>query len=156
MGLIFFGTRIDDNREYLLTGTPDATSTTAIHLRQFVGYVLVFVANAAKMLRALDYSGPIHIEVQLKSIRGVGWLRFVDQLPLERRGSELDDEVAFTIPITSSELNSRPDGIAMDVLRYALFSVNSSDLVETPQALEQVIRDGYSFNFWSTPAVLRT
>jgi len=29
-------------------------------------------------------------------------------------------------------------------------------LVETPQALEQVIRDGYSFNFWSTPAVLRT
>jgi hypothetical protein len=155
-GLIFFGTRIDDNREYLLTGTPDATSTTAIHLRQFVGYVLVFVANAAKMLRALDYSGPIHIEVQLKSIRGVGWLRFVDQLPLERRGSELDDEVAFTIPITSSELNSRPDGIAMDVLRYALFSVNSSDLVETPQALEQVIRDGYSFNFWSTPAVLRT
>jgi hypothetical protein len=155
-GLIFYGTRIDENHQFLLTGTPDVTSTTAIHLRQFVGYVLVFVANAAKILQALDYSGPIHIEVRLKSIRGVGWLRFVDGVASERPGSELDDEVAFTIPVSSSELNSRPDGIAMDVLRYALFSVNSSDLVDTPQALEQVIRDGYSFNFWSTPAVLRT
>jgi Putative DNA-binding domain len=155
-GLIFHGTRIDENREYLITGTPDATSTTAIHLHQFVGYVLVFVANAAKMLHALDYSGPIHIEVRLKSIRGVGWLRFVNYEESERPGSELDDEVAFTIPITSSELNSRPDGIAMDVLRYALFSVNSSDLVDTPETLEQVIRRGYTFNAWSTPAVLRT
>jgi hypothetical protein len=98
----------------------------------------------------------MHIEVRLESIRGVGWLRFMSGGATERPGSELDDEEAFTIPIYSSELNSRPDGIAMDVLRYALFSVNSSDLVGTTQALEQVIRDGYSFNFWSPPAVLRT
>jgi hypothetical protein len=155
-GLIFYGTRIDQNRKYLLTGARDGTDATAIHLRQFVGYVLVFVASAAKMLQALDYSGPMHIEVRLESIRGVGWLRFMSGGATERPGSELDDEVAFTIPISSSELNSRPDGIAMDVLRYALFSVNSSDLVGTTQALEQVIRDGYSFNFWSPPAVLRT
>jgi hypothetical protein len=155
-GLIFYGTRIDENRQYLLTGAEDGTGIRAIHLRQFVGYVLVFVANAAKILQALNYSGPIHIEVGLKSIRDIGWLRFVGRVESERPGSELDDEVAFTIPVSSSELNSRPDGIAMDVLRYALFSVDSSDLVDTQQALEQVIRDGYGFNFWKAPAVLRT
>ncbi|MFY9731322.1 MAG: ATP-binding protein [Candidatus Acidiferrales bacterium] len=85
-GLIFYGTRIDENREYLLTGAPDATNRTAIHLRQFVGYVLVFVASAAKMLQALDYSGPMHIEVRLQSIRGVGWLRFLDGETTERPG----------------------------------------------------------------------
>jgi len=155
-GLIFYGTRIDCNRERLLTGLSDATDTTAIHLRQFVGYILVFMANAAKMFQALDYSGPINIEILLKSIRGICWLTFVDRVASEGAGSELDDEVAFTIPTTSEELNSRPDGIAMDIVRYALFSVNSSDLVDTPQAIEQVIRDGYSFNFWKAPVVLRT
>jgi hypothetical protein len=149
--------RIDDNRESLLTGTPDATENTAIHLRQFVGYVLVFMANAVNMLQGLGYSGPINIEVQLKSIRGVGWLRFLKPSDdSERPSSELDDEVAFTIATTSDELNSRPDGIAMDVLRYALFAVNSSDLVDTPQMLHQVIRAGYEFNFWPIPKVLRT
>jgi hypothetical protein len=155
-GLVFYGTRIDDNRQGLLTGTPDTTEDTAIHLRQFVGYVLVFMANAANMLRALGYAGPINIEVQLKSIRGVGWLRFLKSSDSERPGSELDDEVAFAIATTSDELSSRADGIAMDVLRYALFAVNSSDLVDTPQTLQQVIRDGYEFNFWPIPKVLRT
>jgi hypothetical protein len=155
-GLIFYGTRIDENREYLFTGSPDTSNTTAIHLHQFVGHILVFVASAANILQNLEYSGPMQIEVRLQSIRGVGWLRFVDQQnSTEGSGSELDDEVAFTIPITSSELSSRPDGIAMDVLRLALFSVNSSELVDTPQALEQVIRHGYSYNFWPEPDLLR-
>jgi len=155
-GLVFYGTRIDDNREYLFTGSPDTSNATAIHLHQFVGHVLVFVASAANILQNLEYSGSMQIEVRLGSIRGVGWLRFVDrQNTTEGSGSALDDEVAFTIPITSSDLRSRPDGIAMDILRLALFSVDSSELVGTIQALERVIRDGYSYNFWPEPDHLR-
>ena len=74
---------------------------------------------------------------------------------VSRAGSELDDDVAFSITTTSEALRERPDGIAMDVLRYVLFSVNWPDLAETPQELEDLIRKGYTFNSWPEPANLR-
>jgi len=43
----------------------------------------------------------------------------------------------------------------MDVLRNALFSVNSSGLVDTPQKLEALVRKGYEYNFWPKPTNLR-
>ena len=49
----------------------------------------------------LDGQTLAHIEVLLNSIRKVAWLRFVDKVPSVSSGSELDDEVAFTISITA-------------------------------------------------------
>jgi hypothetical protein len=70
-------------------------------------------------------------------------------------GSKLDDEVTFSISTTSEELLlERPDGIAMEVMQYFLFSVNSADLVETPEGLKDLVRQGYKFNHWREPADL--
>jgi hypothetical protein len=43
----------------------------------------------------------------------------------------------------------------MDVLRYVLFSVNSSDLIDTQQKLEDLVRMGYQFNYWPNPVNMR-
>jgi hypothetical protein len=71
-------------------------------------------------------------------------------------GSEFDDEVVFTVPKTTEDLVEKPDALALDLLRYALFSVNLSDHVDTPEKLEELIRKGYEYNCWSPPTNLQT
>src|SRR4030081_3408558 len=104
------------------------------------------------MLQALGYSGPIHIETTLASILRVPWLYsglggFMSSTP----GSELDDDVAFSIASTSEAMRKGPDGIVMDILRYVLFSVNWPDLIEIPQTLENLVYRGYAYNSWPRP-----
>jgi hypothetical protein len=144
-GMLFYGAQIEINE----------AGTLGIHLYRFVGYVLVFILHAAKMLRAMGYSGPIHIDTSLGSILRVPWLHAPQGWLVVRPGSELDDEVLFSISTTSEALREKPDGVAMDVLRNVLFSVNSSALVDTPQKLEALVRMGYEYNFWPKPANLR-
>lgn len=145
-GMLFYATKIDG----------DHNGTLGIHLPEFVGYVLVLIRHADKMLHALVYSGPIFIEVALASILGVQWIYFQDPgFPSTRPGSELDDDVAFSVPTTSEALHDTPDRVAMKLLRYVFFSVNWSDLVDTQQKLDHLVRQGYAFNSWPSPADLR-
>ena len=47
-GLLYYGVRVDEDRELLYHGTPsggDGTENRAIHLSQFVGYILLFAAR---------------------------------------------------------------------------------------------------------------
>ena len=146
-GMLYYGTEIEG----------DHNGTSGIHLYQFVGYVLVFIHHACKMLQALGYSGPILIETALASILRVQWLYSqrwvagVSAIP----GSELDNDVRFSITMTSEALLEKPDRVAMDVLRYIFLSVNWPDLVDTPQKLEDLVRSGYTYNSWREPANLR-
>jgi hypothetical protein len=78
-----------------------------------------------------------------------GWLE-------PRTGSELDDSVFFSLATTSEALVEKPDGIAMDLLRYVLYSVNAPDLVEEPETFAALIRKGYLYNCWPQPQSLRT
>jgi hypothetical protein len=110
------------------------------------------------MLQAMGYSGPIHIYTALSSIVGIPWLYAASRWFMSGRsfGSELDDDLDFSISTTKEDLCEKPDGVAMEVLRYVLFSVNASDLVDTQEKLENQVRMGYEFNLWPKPDKLRT
>jgi len=145
-GMLFYGTRIDE----------DHNGTSGIHIYQFVGYLLLFIQHAGKMLQMLGHSGPIFIETSLASILGTPWLYPTNRAWLSTvPGSELDDDVTFSITITSEELRERPDGVAMDVLRYILFSVNCAHLADSSQKLAELIGFGYGYNCWPQPDKLR-
>jgi hypothetical protein len=140
-----------------ITAIPDPSE--GIHLYAFVGFILLFIRHADKMLAGFGYSGPLHIETRLISILKVPWLvadPFGTGLSLyPREGSELDDEVAFSTTSTREALREKPDGVAIDILRQVFFSVNAPDLIDTPQKLEALIRSGYAFNSWTVPDKLR-
>jgi len=142
-GLLFYGVRVDEN---------DA-GEQGIHLPRFIGYILLFVRHAGRLLRRMGYSGPLHIESSLGPIGGIKWLQpdvsgaWLNSLP----GSELDNAVAFSISRTSEELAERPDGVALEILKVILFAVNLSGLADSQQKLEGLLRAGYHFNFWGDP-----
>jgi hypothetical protein len=145
-GMLFYCTRIDD----------DHNGTLGIHPYQVVGNVLLFIFYAEGMLRAMGYAGPVLIETTLASILGVAWLNIQRRTLFgNRQGSELDDGAAFSVTTTTEALREKPDGVAMDVLRFIFFSVNLPDLIDPPQRLEELIRMGYKYNSWTPPDTLR-
>jgi len=142
-GSLFYGVKLAE----------DYSGTFGIHLNWFVGYTLVFIRHAAKMLQALGYAGPIHADVKLASMRGAKWM-YGPSEHSTYRGSELDDVIEFSIASTTDALQQKPDGVAMEILRYVFFSVNCPDLVDPPQNLENLVRDGYLANSWVLPDAL--
>ena len=140
---------------FYCTGIADAenpSKTWGIHLYGFVGHTLLFVHHSSMMLQALGYSGPVVIDTGLASMLGVPWLYGSHGGGLlTKSGSELDDDVRFSIPATSESLREKPDEIAMDVVRHVFYSVNWSSLSETLQELEGLIRRGYKYNYWPLP-----
>ena len=145
-GMLFYSALVEDEQK---APSSAAKATSAIHLYEFVGYVLVFLRHAAKMLRELGYSGPIDIETTLASILGVPWAYMEMGHWLEfRPGSELDDNVTFEIATSTEALHENPDLVAMDVFRFVFFSVNWPGLIDTPDKLENLVRAGYTYNSW--------
>ena len=144
-GMLFFCTKIEG----------DHNGTHGIHLYELVGLILAFIRHAEKMLGSLGYSGPIVIETALTSILNVQWLHAPSGMLVTQPGSELDEDVAFSITSTREALRERPDGIAMDILRYIFFSVNWPELIDSQEKLERLVRKGYEFNFWQQPDNLK-
>jgi hypothetical protein len=145
-GMLFYCSRIDR----------DEHGTSGIHPFEVAGKVLLFIRHAGILLGTLGYRGPVLISTALTSILGVGWLNITPRGLLSNlAGSELDDDVAFSVTTTSDALSERPDGVAMEVLRYIFFSANLPDLIDPPGQLEDLVRMGYKYNFWSEPGALR-
>src|SRR6266478_5914945 len=141
-GMLFYGTRIDQ----------DEQGDIGIHRYRFVGCVLLFVKHAGRILKALGYAGPVHIDVKLTSIRGVQWLYAPEGSWLSpKSGSELDDDVAFSLTTTTDELYDNSDDVVMQLLRLVFFSVDWPDLVDTVPSLERLVLEGYDFNYWPNP-----
>jgi hypothetical protein len=78
-----------------------------------------------------------------------------DGLLEPRPGSELDDDVTFSIPTTREAMTEKPDAITMEILRSAFFAVNWSSLAENSQTRENLIRKGYEFDSLPVPDPLR-
>jgi hypothetical protein len=134
-GLLFYGSQIER----------DHNKSVGIHLYEFVGRILLFILHAGEMLQRFGYSGSIRIDIKLRSLRSVPWLQPMEGWLEPSTGSELDDEVAFSISTTSEALLQKPDAVAMDVLRYVLFAVDRSSMLENPTNLANLIRRGYEF-----------
>ena len=137
-GMLFYGTEIEGSE----------SGVSGIHIYRVVGCVLLFIRHASTMLKALGYSGPLLIETSLTAILGTQWIHAPLGMQSTERGSELDDEVAFSVSTTTEMLSEQPDRVAIDVLRYLFFSVNLSDMVDTPAKLDSMIAMGYRFNAW--------
>jgi hypothetical protein len=136
----------------LFYGTHDLLASEVkeqgVYTLRFVGYVLLFIRHAAKMLDSLHYSGPVAIEIVLSWILGLRWLhRFEGYLDGEE-GSRLDNEVTIEAATTTDEVLRNPDGVAAQLLRQVLFSVNCPALVDTQEKVDMLVRKGYSFNDW--------
>jgi hypothetical protein len=139
-GLLFYTAKIEDQEE----------DKSSIHLPRAVGLVLLFTRHAMTALNAIGYAGPIVIEVRLSSVLRVDWLYFTQRTFANRKsGSELDENVVFSITTTTDRLREEFRQTAMDLLQYILFSVNLSRFADTPKKLEQLIEDGYGYNFWT-------
>jgi hypothetical protein len=139
-GMLFYATEIQE----------EIRGRQAIHPFQFVGYVLLFVKHAARMLPKIGYSGALVVDMTLQSIGGVPWTSSGGSGP----SSQLDDEASFGIETTSDVLAENPDRIAMDLLRYSFFATNWPDAVHTQQRLQNLVLEGYRFNFWPLPPAL--
>jgi hypothetical protein len=144
-GLLFYGTNLEGA----------ARGLVGIHLRHLAGCVLLFLRHSSEMLKAMGYSGPILIELTLASILGVPWLYDEQGFADFKAGSELDDAADFAIETTTDVLEEKADKLAMDVLQYIGFSANWPALVDSPERLEALVRDGYQYNHWPPPANLR-
>jgi len=142
-GVLFYAAEIE------LQDDPRVQS--GIHLNHLIGCLLLFLRHADKMLRAFGYDGAILIETQLMSILGVPWLWFRNGRPQVKTGSVLDDEAIFAIESTTEVLRQSSDHVAAELLRYIGFSANWFELVDTPDKIENLIRLGYEYNFWSLP-----
>jgi hypothetical protein len=90
-GVLFYGAHI----------WVEANETQGINLSAFLGYVLLFIRHAAKMIQALGFSGPITVETTLGPILRVQWLHNWLGYVEAESGSKLDDEVTLTVPTTS-------------------------------------------------------
>ena len=145
-GMLFYATEIEEKRkEY-----------SGIHLNQFLGNLLVFIEHASLMLREFGYVGSLRVELMMNAVRGVPWIYFDRGFPEVGRRSELDDAVWFSIAATSDDLIDKPDGIAMNVLRYIFFATTWPEVADSPEKLENLIKAGYEFNGWRQPHTLRS
>jgi hypothetical protein len=148
-GLLFYGTRIDENLGSLITGEPDPNEPTGIHMPQFTGFLLAFVHHARAMLNAMRYTGPLELRLWLNSIRHVEWLEFYQGIPARKLGSELDDSVDFSISSSIEELSDKTNDVVSNLLRYSLFAVNAAEHAQSQATLDSLIQHGYRFNTWS-------
>lgn len=139
-GMLFYGAQIEGK----------VNEQTGIHLYQFLGYLLVFIRHASKMLQELGYAAPLTVDVRISSIRGVKWFH-----PAARgqwlesvQGSELDDKVQLSVATSAESLRERPDELAAELLRYVFHSVNWPQAVADSDSVQTLIRKGYEYNSW--------
>ncbi|MDD5544701.1 MAG: ATP-binding protein [Acidobacteriia bacterium] len=143
-GMIFYATEIERETEQY----------SGIHLNHFLGQLLVFLKHANLMLRGFGYVGPLLLEMKQRKICGVPWIVFDGNKPIVGRASELDDQVSFSISTTSEAMDKRRDGLVMDILRYVFFATDWSEVADSPQELEKLVRTGYQYNSWNCPSKL--
>jgi Arc/MetJ family transcription regulator len=145
-GLLFYASEMDEQV---------AAGQTGIHVNRFLGQVMVFLKHAQDMLPRLGYVGPLVVEIKLEGICGAQWIFYKwEDNPAKGPVSDLDDEVSFSLAITTDDLALKIDGVARDLLRLIFFAMNWSNMAESDQALMETIKAGYKFNMWTIPEAL--
>jgi hypothetical protein len=136
-GMLFYATEIDRNQG----------GVAGVHLNRFIGHLLVFLGHASRMVPKLGLSGPVIVQMALRSICGVPWLYYeYGSVPMHGPTSELDDDAEFSISTDSETLAACSDGVAKSLLRYAFFATNWAGTADSPEKLDEMIRRGHEFN----------
>lgn len=145
-GSMFYGVEVDTNQPRL--------GFEGIHPYEIVGYLLLFVDHAGKILKAAGYNGPLSIQFALSTIVDLPWLAFQSGGVVAGPKSELDDEVIFAVATSTDELSARRDGVVAQIAERLLYSVNWPGIVSTPEHIETLLRAAYSYNSWGNPLAL--
>ena len=136
--MLFYSTQINES----YGGGP-----AGIHPYRLSGYLLIFIRHAAALLQELGSSGPIVVDAGLSGILKAQWLDPSGGMGYTlRAGSELDDQISFSIETTSELLRENPEQIAADILRYIFFAVNWPGMVDTSAKLQGLLGWGHKFN----------
>jgi hypothetical protein len=69
-------------------------------------------------------------------------------------GSPFDDEVAFLITTDTEALRTKPEEVAMELLRYLFLSGNWADIVDSAEKLQNLVRLGRGYNGWTPTTTL--
>jgi hypothetical protein len=118
-----------------------------VHLYGFVGTTMLFLRHAEEMLRALGYSGPLHIQITLDGMRDTKWL-YGDAGIYTAEGSKLDDRMEFSLAVSREELQEKRDDVLKEILKYVFFSVNWPDPINSESKFQGLIQVGYRYNSW--------
>jgi hypothetical protein len=148
-GMLFYATLLAIERNL------QQTSFTGIHLYGLVGYLLVFIEHAGKMLSGWPYEGPLSIDVEVGGILGVPWLYVESGGLCQGPVSELDDVFSFSLPTTTDALRKQPDALVISMLQNILFGMNWAHYASDSSNLEALVRNGYRYNLWANPTALR-
>lgn len=144
-GMLFYATDLE----------VEGRGAPGIHLYHLAGCILAFLCHANQVLRSVGYSGPLVIEISLSSILGVNWVFAPRGFVETKDGSKLDEEAAFSVETSTDALNEKQDSVAIEILQCVCFCINWSELVDSPEKLEELVRAGYRYNFWNAPDRLR-
>lgn len=152
-GHTFFATEIqyDLNRTGQGPGGPEG-----IHLNSFMGHLLVSLKYSSLLLENIGYNGTLQAYIRLERVRGLPWLYFIHSFAEEGPSSKLDDDITFSLDLTSKQLFNQIDEVVADLTRAILFALNWASAASDEQALIRFIRHGYEYNKWSVPASLST
>jgi len=138
-GMMFYCTKIADDS--------NSAHIFGIHLYGFVGTTMLFLRHAEKLLQAVGYSGPLHIQMTLDGMRDAKWLYGGSGI-YTAQGSTLDDQMEFSISVSREELQEKPDDVLKEILKYVFFSVDWPALIDTESKLQSLIQMGYQDNGW--------
>ena len=137
-GVLSYATGIGEEREQY----------RGIHTPEFIGYILVFLEHAVRIIRALGLTTSLHVEVLLQGVRGVPWVHFPSRFPEHGPCSELDDTLTFTLTTTPDALTQPGELLAMDILRLVFFAMNWPGTADDPKKLDALVNVGCHYNGW--------
>jgi schlafen family protein len=146
-GLMFYGGEL----------RTDFHQSEGIHPYDLAGGLLLYLLHATKILSAMGYSGNVLISASLDSILGVPLLQEIYGTfgVTSFAGSELDDDVTFSMEATAQELTEKSDGVTLELLRRIFFSMGWAGAVSSQQNAENLLRKAYAFNLWQLPEKLK-
>jgi hypothetical protein len=143
-GMVFYAMRLVE-KEY-------TEHATGVHLYAFVGHLLLFLKHASDVFRAIGLVGPIFVDASLRGIRDGQWVfaksiaMGIAPIAANKPISVLDESFGLSVATTVEDLREKPDEVVAELLRSIFFSLNWSDLVDTPTKLETLINQGEEYN----------
>lgn len=140
-GLLFYATEVQS----------EENGSAGIHLYSFLGHLCAFLKHANQLLGSLGMAGPIEIELKFDGVRGVPWLYAQGNALYPGPSSRLDDTFTVSLSASVEGIRERTDGIAMELLKYVLFSVDWASMVDDREKLINLLESAYRFNFWQRP-----
>jgi hypothetical protein len=127
----------------------DREKVRGIHFHGLLGTLLVFLAHANSVLKALGYDGPLLMRVQMLRIRDIPFLTFPSNRPTRSGAAPFDDTLSFEVNTTSTALATDRDTIVGEIARTILLGLNWPSQAIGTDAVNGLIARARDYSFWA-------